>query len=106
MTALLVLTNLPDQETAQRLARDLVEQRLAACVNIAAPVTSLYHWHGALETAQEVPLWIKTSQEAYPRLEAAIRESHPYELPEIVAISITRGLEAYLRWVETETERA
>lgn len=101
---LIVLTNLPDAESADRLARLLVEQRAAACVNRLAPCASTYRWQGAVETATEVPLLIKTTRAAYPRLEQAIRAAHPYELPEIVAVSVTEGLPAYLGWVDQETK--
>lgn len=101
---LIVLTNLPDAESADRLARQLVGQRVAACVNRLAPCVSTYRWQGAVETATEVPLLIKTTRAAYPRLEQAIREGHPYELPEIVAVPVERGLPAYLAWVGRETD--
>lgn len=100
---LLVLTNLPDADSAGRVARLLVEQRLAACVNLLAPCTSVYRWQGAVETATELPLLIKTTRAAYPALQAALREAHPYELPEIVAIPVQEGLPAYLAWVAAET---
>lgn len=104
--ALLVLTNCPDEAQAARLAEVLVEQRLAACVNILAPCRSVYRWQAAIEHASEVPLLIKTTQARYAALEAAIREHHPYELPEIVAVSVVRGLPAYLDWVTAETALA
>ena len=100
---LLVLTNLPDAASAERIARLLVEQRLAACVNILAPCTSVYRWNAAIETAAEVPLLIKTTRARYAELEAALAEAHPYELPEIVAVPVEQGLDAYLGWVATET---
>ncbi|MCX8085437.1 MAG: divalent-cation tolerance protein CutA [Rhodocyclaceae bacterium] len=103
MTALLVLTNLPDSDSAKALAAHLVEARLAACVNVLAPCHSVYRWQGQLEEASEVPLLIKTTSERYAELEAAIRARHPYELPEIVAVPITQGLAAYLDWVGAET---
>jgi periplasmic divalent cation tolerance protein len=101
---LIVLTNCPDVATAQRIARALVEQRLAACVNQLAPVQSIYRWEGAIEQAREVPLLIKTTRERYPELEAAIRTLHPYSVPEIVAVPIAAGYSAYLRWVGDETQ--
>ena len=104
--ALLVLTNLPDAAHAQALAAALVEARLAACVNILAPCTSVYRWNGATETATEVPLLIKTTPARYTALEAAIRARHPYELPEIVSVPVTQGLPAYLDWVAAETAAA
>lgn len=100
---LLVLTNLPDADSAGRVARLLIEQRLAACVNVLAPCTSVYRWQGALETATELPLLIKTTRAAYPALQATLREAHPYELPEIVAIPVQEGLPDYLAWVAAET---
>jgi periplasmic divalent cation tolerance protein len=103
MDTLLVLTNLPDSETARTLAKHLVSARLAACINILAPCQSVYRWDGRLEEATEVPLLIKTRVECYAALEAAIREKHPYELPEIVAVPIDRGLPAYLAWLAAET---
>jgi periplasmic divalent cation tolerance protein len=104
METLLVLTNLPDDESARALASHLVTARLAACVNIMAPCRSVYHWNGQLEEASEIPLLIKTKSICYAALEQAIREKHPYELPEIVAVPIERGLPAYLAWVAAETE--
>jgi periplasmic divalent cation tolerance protein len=78
--------------------------RAAACVNQLAPCTSTYRWHGNIETATAVPLLIKTTQAAYPRLEELIREAHPYELPEIIAVLVDIGLPAYLGWVNQESE--
>jgi len=103
MNALLVLTNLPDRETAERLAGALVEQRVAACVNILAPCRSVYRWEGAVLREEEHPVLIKTTAERYAALEAAIRAAHPYELPEVIAVPIERGLPAYLAWVDAET---
>ncbi len=101
--AIIVITNLPDREAAMRLAQTLVEMRLAACVNVLAACTSVYRWKEAIETAQEVPLLIKTRGALYPEVEAAIRQAHPYELPEIVAVPLVRGLPGYLEWVAAET---
>ncbi len=103
VTTLLVLTNLPDQAAAETLAGELVEARLAACVNILAPCRSVYRWQGVTETADEVPLLIKTSHERYAALETAIRQHHPYELSEIIALPIVHGLPGYLDWVAAET---
>lgn len=102
-SVLLVLTNLPDEQTAGQLAQRLIEERVAACVNQLAPCTSTYRWQDAIETATEVPLLIKTTRTAYPRLEQLIRAAHPYELPEIIAVPVTAGLPAYLDWVGRET---
>jgi len=96
---LLVLTNLPDRDAAVKLARGLVERRLAACVNVLAGCTSIYRWKGEIENAQEVPVLIKTRSALYEELEAAISELHPYEVPEIIAVPVVRGLAEYLAWV-------
>ena len=103
METILVFSNLPDQASAAKLAAVLIEQRLAACVNVQAPCSSVYRWQGKVETATEVPVFIKTTRERYPALEAAIRAHHPYELPEIIAVPLVAGLPAYLEWVHTET---
>ena len=103
MDALLVFSNLPDRAAALALAGKLVERRLAACVNVLAECASVYRWQGCIETAAEVPVLIKTSAERYPALEQAIRELHPYELPEIVAVPIRGGLPGYLQWIADET---
>lgn len=104
MDTLLVVTNCPDAAVAEDIARHVVEAGLAACVNILAPCRSIYRWQGAVETAEEVPLLAKTSRERYPALEAAIRDRHPYEVPEIIALPIEKGLPAYLEWVANETK--
>ncbi|MFH1044488.1 MAG: divalent-cation tolerance protein CutA [Pseudomonadota bacterium] len=104
MDSLLVVTNLPDRESAEKLAALLIERRLAACVNILAPCSSVYRWQGKIQRNEEHPLLIKTVAERYAELEASIRANHPYELPEIIAVSVVRGLPAYLQWVEAETQ--
>lgn len=103
MSSLLVLTNLPDRAAAERLAAELIEKQLAACVNILAPCRSVYRWKGAVQHEEEHPMLIKTTLERYAALEAALRSGHPYELPEIIALPIERGLAAYLDWVAAET---
>lgn len=103
MESLLVLTNLPNRDAALALASALIEQHVAACVNVLAECTSVYRWEGKVETAAETPLLIKTTDAAYPALERAILSLHPYELPEIIAVPIRCGLPAYLEWVAAET---
>lgn len=98
---LLVLTTLPDADQADQMAARLVGEGLAACVNRLAPCRSHYQWQGRLECAEEVPLLIKTTAERYPALEQALRAAHPYELPEIIAVPVERGLPDYLAWVAT-----
>jgi periplasmic divalent cation tolerance protein len=100
---IVVLTNLPDRETAQQLAQTLVTRRLAACVNVLAECTSVYRWKGKVENATEVPVLIKTRAGRYSEVEAAIRELHPYELPEIIAVPVVRGLGEFLDWVGGES---
>jgi periplasmic divalent cation tolerance protein len=104
MSTLLVLTNVPERAVAERLADMLIDKQLAACVNIRAPCRSVYRWKGAVQRDEEHPMLIKTTAERYPALEKALREEHPYELPEIIAVPIERGLPAYLDWVATETK--
>jgi periplasmic divalent cation tolerance protein len=103
MKPLLVLTNLPDRAAAESLAEALITEQLAACVNILAPCRSVYRWQGSVQHDEEHPLLIKTTEERYAALEQAIRARHPYELPEIVAVRIERGLAAYLDWLAAET---
>jgi periplasmic divalent cation tolerance protein len=103
MNTLLVMTNVPERAVAERLADMLVERRLAACVNILAPCRSVYRWKDAVQHDEEHPMLMKTSAERYPALEQALREAHPYEVPEIIALPVERGLPAYLEWVAAET---
>lgn len=106
METILVISNLPDRDSAQALARTVIERRLAACVNVMAPCASVYRWRGEVETATEVPVFMKTTRERYAALEAAIKQMHPYELPEIIAVPLSAGLPAYLAWVADETSVA
>ena len=100
---LLVITNLPDRGAAEKLADALIEGRLAACVNILPPCRSVYRWKGEVQHDEEFPLLIKTTRARYAALEQAIRAGHPYELPEIVAVPVERGLPAYLDWISEQT---
>ena len=102
MAVIAVLTNLPDSESAFNLARELVHLRLAACVNVLSPATSFYRWQGKEEEAREVPVLIKSTRERYAELELAIRNRHPYDVPEIMAFPVESGLAEYLGWVEGE----
>lgn len=99
---LIVITNLPDRQSADRLARHLVDARLAACANIFPPCHSVYRWEGKVETAEEIPMLLKTTRRNYPALESSLRDAHPYEVPEILAVEAD-GLPAYLDWVVAET---
>ncbi len=100
-----VMTNVPNLTVAKTVARYLVGQRMAACVNIQPGVKSYYHWEGVIRQANEVTLMVKTTRERFSEVESAIKALSPYELPEIVALPVTQGLPAYLEWVRAETRR-
>jgi periplasmic divalent cation tolerance protein len=106
MEPILIFTTLPDRAAAMALARKLVNERLAACVNVLADCTSVYRWEGRNESVSEVPVLIKTLAQHYARLEQLIKTVHPYELPEIIAVPISSGLPAYLKWIAEETSAA
>ena len=97
---LLVHCSCPDTGTAERIAKALLERRQAACVSIGPGLTSLYHWEGRLERSRETLLLIKSRSRAYDALEQTILSLHPYELPEIIAVPVERGLPGYLHWVD------
>lgn len=97
--ALIVLTTVPDQKTARKIAHDLVSKRLAACVNRIGPIRSTYRWKGKLLEDPEFLLVIKTTAARYAALERRIRAIHPYVIPEIVALPVARGYAAYLEWL-------
>ncbi len=101
---IVVITNLPDRAAAEHIANALVTQGVAACVNVLAECASVYRWQGKIEHASEVPLLIKTTHAAYPQLESALRQLHPYEVPEIIALPVSAGLPEYLNWVTQETK--
>jgi periplasmic divalent cation tolerance protein len=101
---ILVLTNVPDTDVARTIGRELVESRLAACVNYLPQVTSIYRWQNAIEEATEITLLVKTVQERYAEVQAMITRLHPYDLPEIIALTIEHGSPAYLKWIEQETK--
>jgi periplasmic divalent cation tolerance protein len=94
-----ITTTASTGEEADRLATSLVERRLASCVQIVGPVRSVYRWHGVVERADEWLLLIKTRRDAYTAVEAAIRELHSYECPEIIATPVEAGSAAYLQWL-------
>jgi periplasmic divalent cation tolerance protein len=105
MPVLLATCTCPDRPTALSLARDLVELRLAACVQVLPGVHSVYRWAGQVEDAEEVLLLIKTMSDRLEPLTQAILERHPYELPEIIALQAGGGLDRYLQWVDDESRR-
>jgi periplasmic divalent cation tolerance protein len=98
-----VFNTCPDAASAEKIARALVERRLAACVNILPGLRSIYTWKGACESAEEQLLIIKTSAVIYPSLEQTMLELHPYELPEIIAVPMAAGLPDYLTWIKQAT---
>lgn len=108
---LLVWSTVDDADVARRLADGVVEAGLAACVNILPPVTSVFRWEpgegdaarAGVQAEQEIMLLIKTSAAAYPALERHLRERHPYELPEIIAVPVTAGLEEFRQWIDATT---
>jgi periplasmic divalent cation tolerance protein len=99
-----VLTTTAQREDAQRIAGELVEQRLAACVQIVGPIVSTYRWHGQIETAEEWQCWAKSRRDLYDRIEQTIRRLHPYQAPEIIALPIVAGSDQYLAWLDAEVE--
>lgn len=103
MSIVLVLSTAPDADTAQLLARTLVGEGLAACVNIIPGVQSIYRWQGKVESVSELNLLIKTTEAGYAALETRLRQLHPYELPEILALRNTAGLPDYLHWIADNT---
>ncbi|AUR51030.1 divalent-cation tolerance protein CutA [Aquella oligotrophica] len=102
---LLVLCNTPNKETAHKLAKLLLVEKLCACVNILPQVESLYLWDNKLEETTEVSMLIKTTKDCYPELEKAIKENHPYDVPEIITLDIAAGLPEYLGWINQSTTK-
>lgn len=100
---LLVLTNVPDEETAEEIAQALLRERLAACVNVLAPCRSVYRWQGDVEEADEIPLLIKTTVDRHAALQARLVELHPYDVPEVLAWRPDAVFPAYASWVIGET---
>jgi len=101
---ILVLTTVPDEKTGQQIARALVEERLAACVTVSPAAQSFYWWEGRIMKEREHILIIKTKASAYDQLEARLKELHPYDVPELIALPIERGSKKYLAWVDMETK--
>lgn len=100
---MLILTTLPDAETARRVADALVGERLAACVTVLGAARSTYRWQGAVESADELPVLVKTSVGRWPALRDRLRALHPYDVPEMLALRAADGWPAYLDWVRAET---
>jgi len=100
---LLVLTTCPGTITAKKIANELVMEKLAACVQVIPGVQSFFRWVGKVDNSEEILLIIKTTTDRYPELQSRIVSLHPYELPEIIAVPISSGLEGYLAWIESNT---
>lgn len=101
-----IVSNVPDETVARRIAATLVEERLAACVNILSPCRSIYRWKSAIEEASEYPLLVKTTSDRVDATQARLAELHPYEVPEIVALEPAACAQAYLQWAIEETRSA
>ena len=99
---IVVLTHVPDQICAERIANALITAKLAACVNIGSACQSVYEWENKIEMQTEVPLHIKTKQHCYAKIEALILEMHPYELPDIIVLNVHGGLNRYLQWLNKQ----
>jgi periplasmic divalent cation tolerance protein len=99
----LCLCTCPDRPGAEAIAQALVEERLAACVNLLPGVTSIYRWDGGVERAEEVQLLIKTTAARLPALAERLRALHPYDVPELIALEAVGGLSEYLNWIAAET---
>ncbi len=91
----------PSRKSAEAIATQLIKHQLAACVNIIPGITSVYEWQGEIESAQEHLLIVKSRAEKFNAIESEIKQLHPYELPEIIAVPIERGLPEYLQWIDT-----
>ncbi len=98
-----VMTTVERQEDAEKIARILVEGRLAACVQVIGPATSTYHWQGSIQRSREWLCLIKSRASLYGEIEEAIRKAHPYQVPEVLALPIVAGSKSYLEWIERET---
>jgi len=101
-----VFTTTEKKEDARKIAREVVRRRLAACVQIIGPVSSTYWWKEGIEEAEEWLCVVKSREELYEKLEKAIRDVHPYEVPEILAMPVVKGSPDYLRWLDRETSEA
>ena len=104
--ALVVITTVEKAQDSEQIARQLVERELAACVQVIAPIVSIYRWQGQLEQAREQLLLIKTTRAAYGELEAALKQLHPYQTPEIIALPVTSGSADYLAWLNDSVKAA
>lgn len=101
MSYLLIITTCPDQQTAETIANNLLNSKLAACINIFPGITSVYQWEGKIVNEKEFLLIIKSHATKYAEIEKNLLQNHPYELPEIIAVPVQRGLPDYLQWIDS-----
>ena len=104
MSHLLIITTTPDQAAAEAIAEGLIQNNFAACVQVQPQGKSFYRWQGKVESSAEHALFIKTTHSAYEKAEQYIQEHHPYDVPEIIALNIDKGLPAYLSWINEEVD--
>jgi periplasmic divalent cation tolerance protein len=104
MTPSIIYCTCPDMETASRISRLLISQHMAACVNQVPGITSIYEWEGKIEENNEVLLLIKSTEERFDSIKTLVIEEHPYELPELIAVPVSRGLPDYLDWIKQCTK--
>ena len=100
---LLVLCTAPDPDSARQISHTVVAEKLAACVNRLNDVQSVFRWEGKVQSEAEVLMLLKTTAAAYPKLEKRLVELHPYELPEVIAVEVSRGLDGFLNWISDGT---
>ncbi len=105
MEHIVVFVTCPDREVGRKIAKSLVENKLAACVNVIDGLSSVYYWQGKIEEDNEVLLIIKTQEENYEKLEKFIKENHPYTVPEIIAMPVIKGSQDYLNWIDETLSR-
>lgn len=101
---MLVLTSVPDERTGEKIAQRLLKERLAACVTISSASSSLFWWKGKIAKEEEYILFIKTKSDLFPELEGMLKDNHPYDVPEIIALPFTEGSPEYLHWIKKETK--
>jgi len=105
MGYIVVFVTTPDKETAEKLALKLVENKLAACVNITEQVKSVYFWQGNIENEKESLMIIKSREDLFEKLEQFVKENHPYTVPEIIALPVLKGSSEYLNWIDETVNR-
>ena len=96
---IVVFVTAPDQNTAEHIAETLVKEKLAACCNLVPNIKSIYYWEGQIQKDHEILMLIKTDREVFSKLEARIKELHPYQVPEIISVQLDQGNSDYLKWI-------